>query len=74
MLVRINVGPITDPKTEMIDDSMTLADAIARFNLNGELTLNGSSLSTVDKRKTLKELGIVQDDYLCSARKNGGNN
>lgn len=74
MLVRINVGPITDPKTEMIDDSMTLADAIARFNLNGELTLNGSSLSTVDKRKTLKELGIAQDDYLCSARKNGGNN
>lgn len=74
MLVRINVGPITDPKSELVEDSITLADAIAQYNLVGELTLNGSSLSSVDKRKTLKELGISQDDYLCSARKNGGNN
>lgn len=74
MLVRINVGPITDPKSELVDDSLTLADAIAKYNLVGEITLNGSSLSTIDKRKTLKDLGITQDDYLCSARKNGGNN
>lgn len=73
MLVRLNIGPITDPQSAMVEDSMTLGDAIAKYNLIGEVSLNGSSLSSVDKKKTLKELGITTDDYLCSARKNGGN-
>ena len=73
MLVRLNIGPITDPQSAMVEDSMTLGDAIAKYNLIGEVSLNGSSLSSVDKKKTLKELGITKDDYLCSARKNGGN-
>ena len=73
MLVRLNIGPITDPQSAMVEDSMTLGDAIAKYNLIGEISLNGSNLSSVDKKKTLKELGITTDDYLCSARKNGGN-
>ena len=73
MFIRLNVGQITDPKTELVDDSLTLQEVISRYNLNGEVTLNGSSLSRIDKRLTLAEIGVVADDYLCSARKNGGN-
>jgi hypothetical protein len=73
MFVRLNVGQITDPKTELVDNNLTLAEVAAQYNLTGEITLNGSSLSQVDKRTTLAELGVQTDDYLCSARKNGGN-
>ena len=73
MYIRLNVGQITDPRQELVDDQLTLQEIITRYNLNGEVTLNGSSLSQIDKRLKLADIGVSQDDYLCSARKNGGN-
>lgn len=73
MLVNIYVGAITDPKKVMVDDSKKLGDILSEYNMSGEITLNGASLSNTPRNKTLKELGVDDDSYLCSARKNGGN-
>lgn len=71
--IRLNIGSITDPVKELVDDSMTLEKAINTYNLNGVVMLNGVSLDRVDKSNTLAQLGVKEDDYLCGARKNGGN-
>lgn len=70
--IRLNVGSITDPSKELVDDSMTLEQAIKTYNLNGTISLNGVSLDRVNKSKTLAELNVKEDDYLCGAIKNGG--
>lgn len=73
MFVRLNVGPITDPTQQLVDSNMTLKQAIETYHLNGIVMLNGISLDGVDKNTTLAQLGVAEDDYLCGARKNGGN-
>lgn len=71
--IKINVGSITDPVKELVDDSMTLEQLTTKYNMNGVIMLNGVSLNSVNKKTTLKSLGVKEDDFLCSARKNGGN-
>lgn len=73
MTLRLKVGQITDPKDVLVDGDSTVDNVIAQYNLTGEITHNGAAISQNLRKKTLSELGFQDGDYLCSARKNGGN-
>lgn len=73
MRISIYTGEITNPKRVSIDDSITLSELIEQQNLVGEIQLNGSSLNGTNRNTKLADLGVKANDYLCYARKNGGN-
>lgn len=77
MLIKVNVGPITDPKlNEIIDDEKSLNDIIEDYNFNtnqGVVAIDGTPINKNDFNKSLKDLKVVEGSYVTFAIKNGGN-
>ena len=77
MLIKVNVGPITDPKlNEIIDDEKSLNEIIEEYNFNtnqGVVAIDGTPVNKNDFNKSLKTLRVVEGSYVTFAIKNGGN-
>lgn len=77
MLIKTNIGSITDPKkNEVIDDEETLENIISEYHFdttNGVVTIDGTPIKKTEFNKTLKELGVVEGSYVTFSIKNGGN-
>lgn len=77
MLIKINVGAITDPKlNEIIDNEKTLNEIITEYKFNtnqGVVAIDGTPVNKNDYNKSLKALRVVEGSYVTFAIKNGGN-
>lgn len=77
MLIKANIGSITDPKkNEIIDNKVTLQNVIEDYHFdttNGVVTIDGTPVNKNEFDKTLEELGVVEGSYVTFSIKNGGN-
>lgn len=77
MLIKANIGSITDPKlNELVDDDKSLTEIIETYNFNtnqGVVAIDGTPVNKNSFDKSLKELGAVEGSYITFAIKNGGN-
>lgn len=72
-MLNIFVGQMTDPKKVVVSDSTTVSQLSSTYNMSGLITLNGASIDASLMGKTLAQLQVSNDDYICCQRKAGGN-
>lgn len=77
MLIKANIGSITDPKrNEIVDNEKSLQEIINDYHFdttNGVVTIDGTPVSKGEFTKSLKDLGAVEGSYITFSIKNGGN-
>lgn len=67
MLIRINVGSALNPKEVKVDDSTLLKDAVGDVPSDSVLSFNGSTVSSSDLTKSLRELGVEDGAHIIYA-------